>query len=99
LGYEKPVSTDTKAKILIGSFLPFSTASTLSDRLLRGFGAVQHGLSVWPAFPSASFSKWSRDLGSSTSKLRSRHQVREADQKTPEARLLFKPLELTLSMM
>jgi hypothetical protein len=28
LGYEKPVSTDAKAKILIGSFLPFSTAST-----------------------------------------------------------------------
>jgi hypothetical protein len=31
LGYEKPVSTDAKAKILIGSFLPFSTASVSSD--------------------------------------------------------------------
>jgi hypothetical protein len=29
LGYEKPVSTDAKAKILIGSFLPFSTASVI----------------------------------------------------------------------
>ena len=56
---------------------------TLSDRLLRGFGAVRHGLSVWLAFPSANISKWSRDLGSSTLRLRSRHQVREADQKFP----------------
>jgi hypothetical protein len=31
LGYEKPISTDAKAKILIGSFLPFSTASTHRD--------------------------------------------------------------------
>ena len=75
------------------------TLMTLSDRLLRGFGAVRHGLSVWLAFPSASISKWSRDLGSSTLRLRSRHQVREADQKIPEARLLSKPLELALSMM
>jgi hypothetical protein len=46
---------------------------------------VQHGLSVWLAFPSASISKWSHDLGSSTSKLRSLHQIREAEQKIPEA--------------
>jgi hypothetical protein len=31
LDYEKPVSTGVQAKILIGSFLPFSTVSTNSD--------------------------------------------------------------------
>jgi hypothetical protein len=30
LDYEKPVSTGAQAKILIGSFLPFSTVSALS---------------------------------------------------------------------
>jgi hypothetical protein len=37
LGYEKPVSTDAKAKILIGSFLPFSTASVI--RVISGVGS------------------------------------------------------------
>jgi hypothetical protein len=30
--YEKPVSTGVQAKILIGSFLPFSTASVINGR-------------------------------------------------------------------
>jgi hypothetical protein len=60
---------------------------------------MQHGLSAWLAFPSASISKWFRDLGSSTLRLPSRHQVCEADQKIAEARPHSKPLELALSIM
>jgi hypothetical protein len=46
LGYEKPVSTDAKAKILIGSFLPFSTASTRFDILPDHVAVVRNRGSV-----------------------------------------------------
>jgi hypothetical protein len=40
LDYEKPVSTGAQAKNLIGSFLPFSTASTQLRHAATGISAL-----------------------------------------------------------
>jgi hypothetical protein len=59
---------------------------------------MQHGLSGWLVIPSTSIFKWFCDLGSSTLRMRSRHQDREADQEIAETGSLSKPLELAQSM-
>jgi hypothetical protein len=71
---------------------------TLSNRLLRNDAAMQHGVSGWLVVSSTSIFKWFCDLGSSTLRMRSRHQDRESDQEFAETRSLSKPLELAQSM-
>src|ERR1700722_4024109 len=71
---------------------------TLSNRLLRNDAAMQHGVSGWLVVSSTSIFKWFCDLGSSTLRLRSRHQDRESDQEFADTRSLSKPLELAQSM-
>jgi hypothetical protein len=44
LDYGKPVSTGVQAKILIGSFSPFSTASTQRGHERLEIAALQTGL-------------------------------------------------------